>query len=261
MTTAIRRAVPLRYRRRLRRAGESAIAVGVRPVRATVRWVVARVSPLRPVVADWGWLWQPGWSRRHHDRVYAEHDPYGFDNKPFEREKYQRLIELLGDRRYARGLEVGCSEGAFSERLVELCDELVGVDISEAAVRRARARLPGAPVTFERRTLPYDVPEGSFDLIVCSDVLYLWEPGTLGVGLEWLADQLRPGGRLALLHYLGALSAPMTGTEVHRNTAERAAALGLRHVVGIDWPDFGPHGSGYRYDCWDRPAARSTRPL
>ncbi len=107
-------------------------------------------------------------------------------------------------------------------------------------------------MTFERRTLPYDCPEGTFDLVVCSDVLYLWEPGTLDVGLEWMAAHLRPGGRLAVLHYLGVLNAPMTGAEVHCRTAERAAALGLRHVDGADWEGFGPHASGYRYDCWER---------
>ncbi len=252
MTTVVKRLVPVPYRRRIRTVGERAASTALRPVRAGVRHAIRRHPPLGPVVAGWSWLWQPGWSRRGHERLYATVDPYGFDDKPFEIEKYQRLIDALADRHYTRGLEVGCSEGAFSELLFALCDELVAVDISESAVARARVRVPDPAVTFERRTLPYDSPDGQFDLVVCSDILYMWEPGTLQLGLELMAERMLSGGRLALLHYLGTLSAPLTGTEVHRLAAGAADRLGLRHVAGADWEAFGPHGDGYRYDCWEK---------
>ncbi|RZT87872.1 nodulation protein S (NodS) [Pseudonocardia sediminis] len=254
MVAVVKQVVPVSVRRRVRSIGGSAVSAAAQTVRAGVRWGVRRAPRLGSAVAGWTWLWQPGWSRREHERLYAEVDPYGFDQKPFEAEKYRRLIDALGDRRYSRGLEIGCSEGAFSERLVKLCDGLVAVDISEAAVRRARERTTDPTVRFERRTLPYDCPEGPFDLVVCSDILYMWEPGTLELGLELMSTRLRPGGRIALLHYLGELSAPMSGEGVHQSAAAVAHRLGLRHVGGADWPDFGPHGSGYRYDCWERVA-------
>ena len=75
--------------------------------------------------------------------------------------KYAATVEALGDRRFGRALEVGCSIGVLTELLAARCDALLAVDVSVRAVERARARLTGAPhVRVERRTLPEELPAG-----------------------------------------------------------------------------------------------------
>lgn len=238
----------------VRRVAKAAVGAAAVPTRALVRAVLRRRPDLAPRVADWGWLWQPGWSRRHHEQFYgAADDPYGFDTKPFEQAKYDELLGALPDGRYARALEVGCAEGAFTERLATRCDTVVGADISEVAIERARARFAGRPeIELQRRTLPLDFPDGTFDAIVCSDVVYLWERGIVETGLSTMVDRLRPGGALVLLHYLGTFGQPMHANDVHDLALKLGAAAGLEHPVGYVHENVGPHGAGFRVDVLTR---------
>ncbi|RZT87936.1 nodulation protein S (NodS) [Pseudonocardia sediminis] len=240
----------------LKRAAKDAARVVAPPARVVVRGAVTRFPAIGPRVADWGWLWQPGWSRTHHERFYgAAEDPYGFDTKPFERMKYDELLDALPEGRFGRALEVGCAEGAFTERLADRCDVVVGADISEVAIERARRRFAGRPgVELQRRTLPLDFPDGAFDLIVCSDVVYLWERGTVEVGLRRMIEALRSGGALALLHYRGRFNQPVHADEVHDLALRLGAEAGLVHPTGYVHADVGPHGSGFRVDVLVRPA-------
>ena len=45
----------------------------------------------------------------------ADEDPWDFTTSAYERAKYDRTVAALGDRRFARGLEVGCSIGVEAE--------------------------------------------------------------------------------------------------------------------------------------------------
>ena len=103
--------------------------------------------------------------RERFDRLYAERpDPWDFETSAYEHAKYDATLAALGDRRYATGLEVGCSIGVLTERLAARCAHLLAVDVAEAALARARERAP--EVTFERRELPAEFPAGPFELIV-----------------------------------------------------------------------------------------------
>lgn len=237
-------------------AKQTVRAVAV-PTRTVVRRVITRYPAVEPRVADWGWLWQPGWGRGHHERFYGDRpDPYGFGTAPYELAKYDDLLAQLRDRRHPRTLEVGCSEGVFTEQLATISDCVVGTDISAVAIERARERLGDRDdVVLERRTLPLDFPDGTFDLIVCSDVLNLWEAGTLDLGLERMIDRLRPSGTFALLHYLGDFGQPLLGAEVHRRAVRIGREKGLEHRVDVLRPDVGPKRAGYRIDVLVAPAA------
>lgn len=218
------------------------------PVRRVAAATISRYPSLGPRVGQWSWLWQPGWDRRYHEDLYASgHDPYGFDDKPGEQQKYRETLALVADRRYARALEIGAAEGAFTEMLSGCCDEVVGTDISEVALERARQRFAGrSDVTLERRTTPFDFPDGDFDLIACSDVVYLWEVEAVTTGLRTFAERLRPRGRLLLVHYLGVFGSPVSGDFVHDLAVRLAPELGLE--VTLDQPmDYaGPQDAGYR---------------
>jgi SAM-dependent methyltransferase len=247
--------------RRLRRAARLGLSrllrIAIGPCRTAARTAIRLRPSLEPRLGGWAWLWQPGWGRRCHERLYSRRDPYGLATNGYEQSKYDLIIETLASGSYARGLEVGCGEGLLTERLAPLCRELVGVDISEAAIDRARALLAGQEagnrVSLERRTLPFDILSGTFDLIVCSDVLYYWEPATLQVGLDRLLERLRPGGTLLLLHYLGGFGQASTGDAVHDLAARRAGECDeLVHLVAKTVAGVGPGGAGLRVDVLSR---------
>ena len=114
--------------------------------------------------------------REYFEELYAEsNDPWNFETSEYERNKYRRTLEVLGERRFERALEAGASIGVFTEMLAARCDELLAVDVSERAVTTARERLAGRKhVVVERRTLPEEMPGGPFDLIVASEILYYY---------------------------------------------------------------------------------------
>jgi SAM-dependent methyltransferase len=181
------------------------------------------------------------------ERLYAERgDPWGFATSPYERSKYERTVAALGPRRFGRGLEVGCSIGVLTEMLADRCDDLLAVDCSALAVERARLRLAGRPdVRVERRTLPEEAPQGPFDLIVCSEVLYYWSRDLLVEALGALRAALAPEGSLLAVHWRPRTRTyPLQGDEVH---AILARELGdLRRAVSLAEPL-------YRLDRYDAP--------
>ena len=149
------------------------------------------------------------------DDLYAhDPDPWGFETSDYERAKYDATLAALDGRHYARGLEIGCSIGVLTERLSPHVDDLLAVDVSAAALDRARARLPR--VRFERREIPEEFPDGRFDLIVCSEVLYYLDPPAFEATLDRLHGTVLP------VHWRHPTRRyPLRGDEVHERLAAR----------------------------------------
>lgn len=171
------------------------------------------------------------------DSLYAaDPDPWQFATSEYEREKYASTLAALPPRRFAAGLEVGCSIGVLTQQLAERCDRLLALDVAEAALRQARARCPG--VTFERRSIPAEWPPGRFDLIVFSEVLYYLDAAGIRATAARAMESLNPDGCVVLVHYLGETNYPSTGDE---------AADGFIAATGLatGWQR---HTTGYRID-------------
>lgn len=184
------------------------------------------------------------------EQLYArDEDPWGLATSDYERRKYDATLAAIDDLApVGRALEVGCSIGVLTARLAPRCRELVAVDCSPTAVARARRRLDGVPgVTVEQRCLPDDVPDGPFDLVLCSEVLYYWDPPLLREGLRRLRGTLAPGGALLAVHWRGPVRHyPLDGEAVHRLLlAERDGLVHARSRAA----------AGYLLDRLDRPAA------
>lgn len=107
--------------------------------------------------------------------------------------------------------------------LAPYCGELLAVDASERAIALARERLaPAENVRVERRTFPeetpegFEGPEGPFDLVVVSEVLYYFDRQTMLGGLGKLEGALAPGGSLLAVHWRHQTRTyPLQGDEVH----------------------------------------------
>jgi len=235
---------PLKLRRlfrRLFRHPKAGLAFVMRRLTPLAEWAV---PPLGRRMRRVGWIWQPAVSHRALARFYARRvDPFRFDGTPYERGKYEHTLRLRAGRRYRRTLEIGAAEGIFSELLAPICDELVTVEVADAAVVRARLRLAGhSNVTILRAALPMDMPEGDFDLIVASDVLYYFPKDVLESVLDQLEAALAPGGLLLALHFRGKFGAAILGGDVHDMLRSRTR---LEVASGETVTDVGPNGAGY----------------
>lgn len=176
--------------------------------------------------------------REYFEELYAaSSDPWDFETSAYEREKYARTLGVLGERRFRRALEAGASIGVFTRMLADRCDELLAVDVSEKAVAAARERLGGLDhVRVERRTLPEEMPEGPFDLIVASEVLYYFPREEMLAMLDGFEGILAPGGALLTVHWRRETRTyPLQGDEVHELLA---ANTGLTPTESVTEPDY-----------------------
>ena len=93
-------------------------------------------------------------------------------------------------------LDVGCGEGRFAEELARRGFAVVGVDVAQEPLRRARAREPALDLRLVPAEGPWPLADASFDLVWAGETI---EHVADTVG--WLSQVrrvLRPGGRLLL---------------------------------------------------------------
>jgi SAM-dependent methyltransferase len=109
----------------------------------------------------------------------------------------RRRAFLIGEvNRGERALDLGCGEGDFTALLADAGAHVVGSDIADAAIERARMKHPG----LDFRLAPIDGPlpdeDNAFDLVWASEVIE-----HVADTARWLSEVrrvLRPGGRLLL---------------------------------------------------------------
>ena len=77
------------------------------------------------------------------DMYKAASDPWGFEDRWYERRKYAISVAQLPESRYRSAFEPGCSVGVLTRMLARRCDRLLSCDLAEAAVGAP----PGAPRT------------------------------------------------------------------------------------------------------------------
>jgi LmbE family N-acetylglucosaminyl deacetylase/SAM-dependent methyltransferase len=157
------------------------------------------------------------------EQFYADNgdDPWGFEDRWYERRKRALTAAALPRERFGSALEVGCSAGVFTAELASRCDRLLALDIAASAVRRARDRVAAAGFgdTVETRVarVPQEFPDGSFDLVVLSEVAYYCSPDDLRELLARTTASLAADGVLVACHWRHLVQGyPLTGDEVHR---------------------------------------------
>jgi 2-polyprenyl-3-methyl-5-hydroxy-6-metoxy-1,4-benzoquinol methylase len=116
-----------------------------------------------------------------------------------ERLEHQLMLELLGDVRGRRILDVGCGDGTFALELARRGAVVSGIDASAAMVAAAHARAAsqGADVHFQVATagqIPFAAEE--FDAVTAITILcFVAAPGA---EFAEMARVLRPGGRFVI---------------------------------------------------------------
>jgi len=180
------------------------------------------------------------------EALYREQgDPWDFETSAYERAKYDHTLSSLPAGRFASALEVGCANGVLTQRLAPRCDRLLAIDVSDTALEAARTRCAGqSQVAFERRRVPQEAPEGRFDLILLSEVIYYLDVGDLARLADWLRGSVASGGHLLLVHWTGETDYPLGGDEA----VDRLLALLGGDVAVVT----GERREHYRLDLWRR---------
>ncbi|NCA83689.1 MAG: class I SAM-dependent methyltransferase [Opitutae bacterium] len=107
----------------------------------------------------------------------------------------------LGDNRAARILDIGCGTGRHSLELARRGYAVVGVDLSDSLLARAREKAAGQdlPVVFQRqdaRALPF-AQEFDLAVMICEGAFPLMETDEMNFAiLRSAAQALKPGGKL-----------------------------------------------------------------
>jgi len=131
------------------------------------------------------------------ETLFAQPDPWGYGS-PYEREKYQRQLDLLAPGPIPRALELACAEGHFTVMLAGRVAHLKAADISPTALARAETRCAAwQNIEYLQLDLANDRLPQDFDLIVCSEMLYyLPDEAELRRAAAGLTAALAPGGAL-----------------------------------------------------------------
>jgi cyclopropane fatty-acyl-phospholipid synthase-like methyltransferase len=150
--------------------------------------------------------------RAYFERLYAGGaDPWGFASSAYEREKYAASLAALPAGRFGAALEVGCSIGIFTRTLAARCDTVLALDVAENALEQARVNCPAPHVRFLNREVPACWPDGCFDLIVLSEVLYYLTAEQVRRVAGHTRASLEPASTVLLVHYLGDTDYPLSG--------------------------------------------------
>lgn len=144
-------------------------------------------------------------------------DPWNFEASFYESRKRALTLAMLPRERFARVFEPGCSIGVLSEELARRSDTVTAMDISARALRLAEQRLgPDSGVELLEGSIPENWPDGTFDLVVISEIGYFLTPAQLTETVQRAAGSLGSDGALLLCHWRHPNEGwPLTGDSVH----------------------------------------------
>ncbi len=149
------------------------------------------------------------------DALYtADPDPWNFAASPYERAKYALTLNAMPKPRYRSALEVGCSIGVLTRSLAPRCDAVVAIDAAPAPLVEARHRCADLPsIRFEQIFVPEQWPDGVFDLILLSEVVYYLSREDVGRLAASVIRSSAQDGSVILVHWTGSTDYPLSGDE------------------------------------------------
>jgi 2-polyprenyl-3-methyl-5-hydroxy-6-metoxy-1,4-benzoquinol methylase len=131
-------------------------------------------------------------TRAYHERLW-ESLPEGLEPTDFAPRR-DFLVDRVAPGE--RVLDVGCGEGRFTVELARAGAHVVGLDVAQEPLRRARGRHPELDLRLAPAEGPWELDDASFDAVWAGEVIE-HVADTAG----WLSEVrrvLRPGGRLLL---------------------------------------------------------------
>lgn len=172
------------------------------------------------------------------DEIYKNSDdPWKYEQRWYEQRKRQICLALLLKPKYAWVLEIGCSNGIFSQYLAHRSQQLLCLDANFKAVQLAQARLKDSPhVKVVQRRIPEQFPAGVFDLIIISEIMYYLNPEELSRLIKKAENSLTADGIVLCCHWRYPIDGfTLTGEKVHHLLRQQ---FSLHHYLNLNDPDF-----------------------
>jgi 2-polyprenyl-3-methyl-5-hydroxy-6-metoxy-1,4-benzoquinol methylase len=169
------------------------------------------------------------WLKQMRDKTEALYDhfsplywvKYGVLVSETHKRYLLKFLERLAPR--SALLSAGCGAGKYDGMLLEAGHSVVGIDLSEGMLRRARERFPS--VRYEKKGLQEMDFRKEFDGVICIDALEHVFPEDWPVIVRGFREALKPGG---MLYFTLDVSA----TDWLEEAYEQAKSRGLPVVFG-----------------------------
>ncbi len=171
----------------------------------------------------------------------ASADPWSLGDSWYERRKRDLTLAALPSEHLGRILEVGCSVGVLTAELAHRAEEVVAIDVSPAALDQARLLVReaavGDRVRLERRRVPQEWPEGTFDVVVLSEVGYFLTRPQWTEVVDRALTCARDG--VLLVHWRHPVEGwPLDGPVCHELARASAGPRGYRVTTSVVDDDF-----------------------
>ncbi|HUB73684.1 MAG TPA: class I SAM-dependent methyltransferase [Solirubrobacteraceae bacterium] len=131
-------------------------------------------------------------SREHYEALWRAL-PEGLEPERFA---LRRAFLLARVNAGERVLDLGCGDGRFAAELAHAGAHVLGVDVAEEALRRARARHPRLELALLPADGPWPLRDASFDVVWAGEVIE--HVADTAAWMSELRRVLRSGGRLLL---------------------------------------------------------------
>ncbi|GBR28857.1 MULTISPECIES: class I SAM-dependent DNA methyltransferase [Gluconobacter] len=196
------------------------------------------------------------WKPEVFERLFHNNpDPWGFESRPYERQKLSRVLECLPAAPIFFAVELGCAIGVGTLALAQRCGRVLAFDASENALAIAGRRCEGqAHVSFLKAFLPADYPvaeAAGCDLVLISELLYFLSPKDIRRLADMVMESLKSEGHILIVNWTGQTDTPCTGYE--------AAEHFIRACREKHWiPELSEQGKGYRIDRLSRSGTSSV---
>jgi ubiquinone/menaquinone biosynthesis C-methylase UbiE len=157
---------------------------------------------------------QAEWAKREWFEAQAQQGAddaasyFGHAANGYQRYRHRQLLDALhgvaGELKRDALLDLGCAAGDLTALIGQhfRFRRTVGVDFVADVLERGRNRFPS--IEFRQGALPeIGFPDGSFDLVIASEVLYYLTEAARRQAVEEIHRVLRPGGFLLFTAVLG----------------------------------------------------------
>jgi ubiquinone/menaquinone biosynthesis C-methylase UbiE len=144
-------------------------------------------------------------------------------------------LEILGDVRGLRLLDLGCGEGGYSRELAKRGADVVGIDGSPRLIEVAKERGPGLRYLCSKANDLPGVDADSFDVVLAA--MSLMDVDDYEGAIREIARVLRPGGKLVMSITHPCFSEPLS--EWRTNEAGELEHFVVdRYFDRVEWDDF-----------------------
>ena len=177
------------------------------------------------------------WSPRAFEELYSAcEDPWKFRDSPYERRRYEAIVEALPTGRLGHVLEAGCANGELTALLAQRAARVTAFDVSPTVIRLARDRCRHhshvRAVVADLRSAGEEplVPVGSVDVMILSEVGYYLSVEELRRAITALMSLCHRPATWVSCHWLGhSADHRLHGQEVHAELRLILGAAEWRH--------------------------------